>query len=502
MKDTSKTVKKRLNGLLRKFSTKIQKEYFKITKYEKLYDKSSGVFKINISYETAVEETPRVMKVAEVFGLGLDRYHKFTIYDNLKLKIKPNDIVYITGDSGGGKSVLLKTLEKDLKDEAVNIDNIEVEPDKPIIETVGETFDKALNLLSRVGLNDAFLFLRRYRELSDGQKYRYKLAKLIESGKQWWVMDEFCSTLDRDTAKIVAFNIQKLARRMGRAVIVGTAHTDLFEDLKPSVHIHKRFGGEIKTSYYPDRLNIECSLVKEMKIEEGKIADYKQLAEFHYRNPKTHPPPLKIFKLMRKDEIAGVIYYSPAPPNIYGRTQYFGRRLSIKEINEKLANISRVIIHPKYRSIGLGVKLVRETLPLVGKPFIEVTAVMALYNPFFEKAGMEKIAIREPDESIKQAIINLEKVGFKRYLLTSIETNKMKLNSISKEKRKEIKDILLSVKHAHYRRLQGRGKIYPKRDEFKVWLDKADNETLAKVLSRLAILSQNKVYLIWKKEVD
>ncbi|MCD6537013.1 hypothetical protein J7L18_00140 [Candidatus Bathyarchaeota archaeon] len=54
--------------------------------------------------------------------------------------------------------------------------------------------------------------------------------------------------------------------------------------------------------------------------------------------------------------------------------------------------ISRVIIHPKYRSVGLGSRLVRETLPLVGRKYIETMAVMARYNPFFEKAGMTRIA--------------------------------------------------------------------------------------------------------------
>jgi len=53
---------------------------------------------------------------------------------------------------------------------------------------------------------------------------------LIESGKQYWIIDEFCATLDRETAKIVAFNVQKQARRTGKAVIVATTHTDPFED--------------------------------------------------------------------------------------------------------------------------------------------------------------------------------------------------------------------------------------------------------------------------------
>jgi len=186
-------------------------EYFKIVKYQKRYDKERGVFKINVSYETTVYQTPRTLKVAEAFGIGTER-RKLTLYDNVELKIAPNDIVYITGDSGSGKSVLLRAMKKDLGDEAIDIDEVEVDPEKPIVETVGETFDEALELLSRVGLNDAYLFLRRYRELSEGQKYRYRLAKLMESGRQWWIMDEFCSTLDRDTAKIVAFKTSRSRR--------------------------------------------------------------------------------------------------------------------------------------------------------------------------------------------------------------------------------------------------------------------------------------------------
>jgi len=68
--------------------------------------------------------------------------------------------------------------------------------------------------------------------------------------------------LINDTAKIVAFNVQKLARKLGRAVIAATTHTDLFDDLNPSVHIHKRFGKEVTVKYYPNEPAKECSLSK------------------------------------------------------------------------------------------------------------------------------------------------------------------------------------------------------------------------------------------------
>ncbi|MEM2892572.1 MAG: ATP-binding cassette domain-containing protein [Candidatus Bathyarchaeia archaeon] len=48
----------------------------------------------------------------DAFGLGIDEAKRFTIYDNVEFAITPRDIVYITGDSGSGKSILLKALEK------------------------------------------------------------------------------------------------------------------------------------------------------------------------------------------------------------------------------------------------------------------------------------------------------------------------------------------------------------------------------------------------------
>lgn len=86
----------------------------------------------------------------------------------------------------------------------------------------------------------------------------------MERGKQWWIAEEFCSTLDRDTVKIMAFSIQKLTRKSGKAVIFAATHTDLFEDLRSSVHIHKRSGKVIAVNYYLDETTKQCSLVKEM----------------------------------------------------------------------------------------------------------------------------------------------------------------------------------------------------------------------------------------------
>ena len=139
-----------------------RQEYFRINKFRRVYDRSQDKFTFNIAYETAAKLTPRSVAVAEAFGLGLDKERRFVILDNVELKISPSDVVLITGDSGSGKSVLLRAFLEDLGGEAVDMTEVHVEHDKPLIETVDKTVEEGLELLSRVGLNDAFLFLRTY----------------------------------------------------------------------------------------------------------------------------------------------------------------------------------------------------------------------------------------------------------------------------------------------------------------------------------------------------
>ena len=476
-----------------------RREFFRITKYARIYDRRTGKFIINLSYKTKTEITNRTVKVGEAFGLGIDEYRDFPIYDNVELKIGPKDIVYLTGNSGSGKSVLLRAFKKDMGRQAVDMTDIRFDPTKPLIDTVGETFEEGLELLSKVGLNDAFLFVHRYTELSDGQKYRYRLAKLIESGKQWWIIDEFASTLDRDTAKIVAFNLQKIARKMGRAVIAATTHTDLFENLKPSVHIHKRFGKEIKVQYYPNTINKTCSLTKEMYVAEGSTDDYHKLSGFHYRDSKRVPAVHKVFVLKRGDEVCGVILYKYPGLACQGRKEAIGRVLTIKELNRDLTTIARVVVHPKYRTIGLGTKLVKETLPLVDKPYVEMIAVMAKYNPFAEKAGMKKILESKPNPAVLEAVEKLRKLGFNPVFLSSEKYNIHQLRTLRSVS--QVKTILKDLSKAvgiYRKRLWSSHKAYMPKEEFNNCVDKASLEKLAKMLRILSFLTQTKVYLFWK----
>ena len=198
---------------------------------------------INVAFSTRVERDERVLKIAESFGIGLED-REWSVFEDFALTVQPGDVIYINGQSGSGKSTLLRCAAEQLACNhglrVENIDNV-VLLDKPIISQIGETLEEATKLLALAGLSDAYLYIRKPSELSDGQRYRFRLAKLLESNAEVWVADEFGAVLDRITAKVVANNFQKVARAHGRIGIVATTHTDLVEELAPNLIVQKRF---------------------------------------------------------------------------------------------------------------------------------------------------------------------------------------------------------------------------------------------------------------------
>jgi N-acetylglutamate synthase-like GNAT family acetyltransferase len=227
-------------------------------------------------------------------------------------------------------------------------------------------------------------------------------------------------------------------------------------------------------------------------VEEGSYEDWKKVAGFHYRSHRVAFMQ-KIFVLKRKDRFCGAVVYtypmSAAP--FRNSVVKFG---SMRDLNEKLARISRVVVHPKYRTIGASVKLLRESLPLCGRKYVEMIAVMARYNPFAEHAGMTRICESRPDKSILKIVAELKKLGFTSYLLSVPEYNKRMLKGLISQ----VKEILGNFSYAYNRRTAGARGHFTKK-HYREWLQKAEKCELAQALSRLAQLNQSKIYLFWQK---
>jgi GNAT superfamily N-acetyltransferase len=162
-----------------------------------------------------------------------------------------------------------------------------------------------------------------------------------------------------------------------------------------------------------------CSVMDRLIIDRASKAAYEQLAQWHYRSEKLGPY-TAIFGARdpRSNAWAAVIVY--AMPQIGSAVRAkamaaISRSESrpvilesiaerIKWLNANVRCISRVVVDPRYRGMGLAVRLVRETLPLAGVHVVEALAAMGNINPFFEKAGMTRFGT-----SVSPASVRLEK---------------------------------------------------------------------------------------------
>ena len=167
-------------------------------------------YHIERSFPIHLKVTDKVASVMKMFGLDMDRLRQNQIIHKCSLKLKKGDICYITGPSGAGKSVLLDELyNKVPPGQRLNLNDVPLETDKTLIDCIEGDFYKSLRILSKAGLSDVFCVLNQPSLLSEGQKYRYRLARALASNKEFIFADEFCSNLDRITAAVLSHNIRK-----------------------------------------------------------------------------------------------------------------------------------------------------------------------------------------------------------------------------------------------------------------------------------------------------
>lgn len=107
--------------------------------------------------------------------------------------------------------------------------------DAPIVDAIapGGDFDAVTGALASVGLGSVPSWLRPYQVLSNGEKFRANLARLVSEAPRAAVVDEFTSVVDRQIAKIGALAFQKAWRRTTGQVVLLSCHYDILEWLEP-----------------------------------------------------------------------------------------------------------------------------------------------------------------------------------------------------------------------------------------------------------------------------
>jgi GNAT superfamily N-acetyltransferase len=179
--------------------------------------------KIDIHHQCADFDSYRAARVKSLFNVesGAD----FSLAAELPIEDADWKIGVVVGPSGSGKSSIGAALGR--------IYHPRWPKDAPIIDAIGGNFDAATAAFSSVGLGSVPAWLRPYSALSNGEKFRALLARLICDAPPFAVVDEFSSVVDRQIARIGAGAFAKAWRRTAGHVVLLSCHYDILDWLQP-----------------------------------------------------------------------------------------------------------------------------------------------------------------------------------------------------------------------------------------------------------------------------
>lgn len=373
-------------------------------------DPPEWTFRVNAQI-TRRAESPAATELAARFGLP--PISRETLYDDFGLTLQPGEVTAIVGPSGSGKSVLLREVSAQVPEASHLILPRGRWAKRPAVDAlVGGTLADRLAMLSRCGLAEATALVTPAGKLSGGQQHRLALARVLHraSGRDAPAIilaDEFCSTLDEATAAVLCRQVRKLISALPVSLLLATPRSELLPALQPDRVIIKPLGEPPRPGSSKRRPGNRLPDATRWSIEQGRYADYKPLARFHYLAGK--PALIKRVYVVRTPrrylaagapDVAAAIIVSPPVIAARGRNvATFGRYVSgnrrdaLKRLNREVETLSRVVVHPTYRGCGLAVRLVRHAIETAATPLVEAFAAMGKIHPLFVRAGMQPVGL-------------------------------------------------------------------------------------------------------------
>lgn len=174
-----------------------------------------------------VKQDEFTAKVAQAFDLDFDGTIETEIPDFKFPPYNSYNIGLIVGASGSGKSTLLR--ESGLWHEDLQ-DIIFWRRDEAIVSHF-DSPDEAIEKLHACGLASVPTLCKPYHVLSNGEKYRAKFARLLEDN---FIMDEFTSEVNRETAKSLCVSASKYIRKKDlKNIVLASCHKDIIPWLQP-----------------------------------------------------------------------------------------------------------------------------------------------------------------------------------------------------------------------------------------------------------------------------
>lgn len=182
---------------------------------------------VDLVVKTPLSQSTRARQLEAMFDVPSRDAVELTWKGELPLDERPWSVGLIVGPSGCGKSTVLRS----------------VWGEPPMLAWGGasviDDFGSALSMseitkaCQAVGFNTIPAWLRPYRVLSNGERFRVELARRLLEGGDLIAVDEFTSVVDRQVAKIGAHAVQKIVRKSGRRFVAASCHFDIVDWLQP-----------------------------------------------------------------------------------------------------------------------------------------------------------------------------------------------------------------------------------------------------------------------------
>lgn len=201
----------------------------------------------------------------------------------------------------------------------------------PIVDAIapGSPVDDVTAALAAVGLGSVPAWLRPYHVLSNGERFRADLARVIAEAPPRVVIDEFSSVVDRQIAKVGGLAFAKSWRRTKGQAVLLSCHYDILEWVEPD-WVYDTASQTFTRGSLWQRPKIELA------IYETDWRFWPLFEPHHY---------LKIPKMIAATNYVGVVEGRPVT------------HLAVTTLpGMKAARASRLVVMPEWQGAGLGVR--------------------------------------------------------------------------------------------------------------------------------------------------
>lgn len=253
--------------------------------------------KIEFEVECNVERDYWVEQLAGTFDLDVEGKAKRSFKVDLPSLDDPWRVGAIVGPSGSGKSVIAREAYGDAFiegygwDDRSVVSNFELpqtpKDDQPSIKDITRS-------LSSVGFSSPPDWLKPYRVLSNGQKFRADLARALMDPRPLIVFDEFTSVVDRQVAQVGSKAVAKAVRHDpgGKRFVGVSCHYDFLAWFEPDwvldLNAGKLARGWVQREQKPLERCLGTRPSVEVRIHRATRRIWPMFAPHHYLSGDLH----------------------------------------------------------------------------------------------------------------------------------------------------------------------------------------------------------------------